>query len=98
MIAPIITTQPVNVESALPNSTVTFTVIANGKPLNYQWSGLVNGVEDSIPGATEATLTLESVTERDEGMYFCFISNRAGEVTTATVSLTVCKLNNYMIV
>ena len=91
VIAPTIMTQPMSVETALPNSNVTFTVEAVGDPLNYQWSRIVNGAEVPLPGATEATLTLESVTLSEEGMYFCFISNRAGNVTTDTVSLTVCK-------
>ena len=91
MIAPTIMTQPMSVEGALPSAIVTFTVEAVGDPLIYQWSRIVSGVEVTISGATEATLTLESVTLADEGMYFCFISNRAGNVTTDTVSLTVCK-------
>ena len=82
-------TQPMSVEGALPNATVMFTVVANGEPLIYQWSMIVSGVEEPI--ATEAALTLKNVTLADEGMYSCFISNRAGTVTTDTVSLTVCK-------
>ena len=91
VIAPTIVTQPMDVEAALLNSNVMFFVEAAGEPLGYQWSRIVNGAEVPISGATEATLTLESVTLADEGMYFCFISNRAGNVTTDTVSLTVCK-------
>ena len=82
-------TQPMSVETALPNSNVTFTVEAVGDPLNYRWSRI--GAEVPLPRATEATLTFESVTMANEGMYFCFIFNRAGNVTTDTVSLTVCK-------
>ena len=88
MTAPSITTQPMDVDGAFPDTEVNFTVIAEGGALSYQW--FRNGVE--ISGATQATLTLMNVNiEMDEGMYHCFISNLAGNVTTNNVSLTICK-------
>ena len=88
MITPIIVVQPENMDRVFPDSNIIFTVLVMGGALSYQWSR--NG--DEIPGETQATLTLEGVTvEEHEGMYSCFISNRAGNVTTDVVSLTVCK-------
>ena len=85
---PIIVIQPESMDGVFPNSNVTFAVIAMGGDLSYQWSR--NGSE--ISGAAQAILTLVGVTvERHEGIYSCFISNRAGNVTTDNVSLTVCK-------
>ena len=74
-------------EGIIPGSNVSFTVVAVGGLLSYQWSR--NGVE--IEGATQATLTLVNVTNADEDTYSCFIYNRAGNITTDAVSLTVCK-------
>ena len=91
VIAPAITTPPRSIDGALPDSTVTFNVVATGQPLNYQWYMVVNGPDITIDGAVEATLTLTNVTVENEGMYYCIISNRAGSVTSDTVSLTVCK-------
>ena len=79
--------QPESMDGVFPDSNVTFTVIAMGGALSYQWS--MNG--DEIPGETQATLTLVGVGMANEGIYSCFISNRAGNVTTDNVSLTVCK-------
>ena len=88
VVAPTITTQPMTIENAFPDSDVNFTVVAEGGALSYQWSR--NGVE--IEGATQATLTRVNVTiKRDEGTYSCFISNLAGSITTDNVSLTICK-------
>ena len=77
-----------DIENAFPDANVSFTVIAEGGALSYQWSR--NGVE--IEGATQATLTLVGVTiEGDEGTYSCFIYNMAGNITTNGVSLIICK-------
>ena len=88
VVVPTIVTPPMSIENAFPDTTVNFTVVAEGGALSYQWSR--DGV--IIRGATRATLTLVDVTiERDEGTYSCFIYNLAGNITTDDVSLTVCK-------
>ena len=88
MVVPTIVIQPMSIENAFPDTTVNFTVMAEGGLLSYQWSR--DGVE--IGGATQAMLTLMGVTiERDEGTYSCVISNMAGSVTTNNVSLIICK-------
>jgi hypothetical protein len=88
VVAPNIVTQPIDIENAFPDMNVSFTVVVAGGALRYQWSR--NGVE--IEGATQAMLILVGVTvEMDEGMYSCFISNQAGNVTTIDVSIIICK-------
>ena len=94
MIAPAIVTQPESI-GALVNSKVTFMVIASGQPLTYQWYMVVDGTNVPIFAATQATLTFEDVTAENEGMYYCIISNRAENVTTNTVSLSVCEYIQY---
>lgn len=83
--APIITVQPQS-QSLQAGSNVTFTVAAAGSTtLNYQWQ--FNG--QNIPNATNATLTLNSVTAANDGGYSVVVSNPYGSVTSATASLAV---------
>ena len=91
LISPTIVTQPESIDGVFPNSEVNFTVLANGQPLNYQWYMVVDGIPIILSGATRATLTFGDVTAENEGMYYCIISNREGNVTTNTVSLTLCE-------
>jgi pectate lyase/pectin methylesterase-like acyl-CoA thioesterase len=64
----------------------TFSVTAAGTaPLGYQW--LKNG--SNIPGATSATLTLNSVQAGDAGSYAVVVSNAGGSVTSPAATLTV---------
>jgi Immunoglobulin I-set domain len=62
----------------------TFTVVATGGELSYQWK---KGGTD-IPGATDATLALSNITTNDAGTYTVSISNAAGS-TSASATLTV---------
>jgi uncharacterized repeat protein (TIGR03803 family) len=83
--APIITTQPQN-QTAQTGSNVSFNITTSGYPLpNYQWQ--FNG--QNIPNATNATLTLNSVTAANSGGYSVVISNPYGSVTSTTASLAV---------
>ncbi len=65
----------------------TFTVVATGvAPLGYQWRK--NGTE--VPGATDATLTLGSVSLLDHGsMVDVIVRDTTGALTSAAVSLSV---------
>ncbi|MCX6929071.1 MAG: immunoglobulin domain-containing protein, partial [Verrucomicrobia bacterium] len=76
-VAPTITTQPVS-QTVNTGVNVTFTVVATGTaPLSYQWR--LNGT--NLPGATSATLTLNSVTAANAGSYSVRVRNSAGSVT-----------------
>jgi hypothetical protein len=82
--APVITTDPVSQTVDLASS-VTFTVVASGDSLTYQWQ------KDSvdIPGATSDSFQIASAQESDEGDYSCVVSNGAGSVESLAATLTV---------
>jgi hypothetical protein len=84
--APSITTQPVN-KSVTAGQTATFSVVASGTaPLTYQWQK--NTV--AISGATGASYTTPATTTADNGATFrVIVTNSAGSVTSASVTLTV---------
>jgi alpha-tubulin suppressor-like RCC1 family protein len=84
-IPPVITTQPVN-KTVTVGQTATFSVIASGTPLSYQWRK--GGV--SISGATGATYTTPTTISADNGTLFSVvISNSAGSVASSNATLTV---------
>ena len=82
-----ITGQPTSLLLILPGQSFTFTVVATGDSLVYRWQK--DGAD--ISGANSATYTIEAVAESDEGQYWCVVSNAAGNSTSATANLTVCK-------
>ncbi|MEA4846301.1 MAG: immunoglobulin domain-containing protein [Clostridiaceae bacterium] len=91
LVAPSITTQPSD-RTISEGGNTSFTVAATGTtPLSYQWkkngSDLSNG--GSISGATTATLTITGVQMTDAGSYTCYVSNDAGNMTSASATLTV---------
>ena len=84
--APAITTQPSDT-SVTTGSTATFNVVATGTaPLSYQWTK--NGTV--IAGATGSSYTTPATARADNLAPFAVtVSNAAGTVTSATVTLTV---------
>ena len=84
-LAPSITTQPVS-QSVASNSPATFTVVATGTGLFYQWLG--NGM--SIQGATSSIYTSPATSPADNGVEVSVvITNAAGSVTSSPAILTV---------
>lgn len=82
---PVVVTPPVAATVPL-GAPVSFTVVASGTaPLTFAWRR--NGA--LIPGAGAAVLSIVSVQESDAGSYTVTVSNGAGSVTTAPVTLTV---------
>src|ERR1017187_10012618 len=75
--APTITTQPQN-QTVNAGTTATFSVVASGASLNYQW--LFNG--QIISGAISSILTLNSVTAANDGNYSVVVSNSHGSVAS----------------
>ena len=63
----------------------TFTVVANGNNLTYQWQH--NG--NNINGATTNSYSISAATVSDGGTYNCLISNDCGTVSTDVVTLNV---------
>jgi hypothetical protein len=86
---PQITVQPSDV-AATEGSPATFTVVATGDDLQYQWQK----DRSDVSGATSASYSISSVASSANGSkYRCVVSNSAGSETsdeaTLTVSLTV---------
>jgi CSLREA domain-containing protein len=83
-IAPVATTQPAS-QSLCLGANATFTVAASNAS-GYQWRK--NGA--SIPGATGATLTLNSVTAADAGSYDVVIAGLCNtSITSNAATLTI---------
>ena len=84
--APVITTQPMSVVAPVGGS-ASFAVAATGSgPISYQWQR--NG--SNIPGAVEATYTLNGVSAADNGAQFrVLVSNNQGNVVSDNAMLTV---------
>ncbi len=86
--APAITDNPDDVVVHLGDN-ATFTVQATGTaPLHYQW--FRNDTDHPISGATQASYTLEQVSNADNnGHFFCRVSNGCGSATSEAATLTV---------
>ena len=76
--APIINTQPVS-QTVNAGQSASFTVVARGYPLNYQW----RKDETNLSGATDFTYHLGNAWFSDAGSYTVVVSNYLGSVTTA---------------
>jgi uncharacterized repeat protein (TIGR01451 family) len=84
-VAPTITASPTS-QTATEGDTVTFNVTANGtQPFTYEWFFGPN----SIPGATNASLSLATVTSTHAGTYHVVVRNSAGSATSADAELVV---------
>ena len=82
---PVITTQPVALIAGIGGS-ATFSVVATGSPiLRYQWQR--NNV--NIGGATNDTLTLNSLVSTDSATFRVIVTNDVGKATSASVKLSV---------
>jgi len=82
--APSITSQPTS-RRVTAGQSASFTVSALGPALVYRW--LFNGA--AISGATNATLTFDSVSLTHAGTYQAVVSNAGGEVRSAVATLAV---------
>ena len=91
--APVITSQPQNV-TVKAGETATFTVVATGIALTYQWEIDTKGDNDfvSINGTTgkgaSYTTGIRNM-ENNGTKYRCIVSNSAGSVTSRSATLTV---------
>jgi len=88
-----IITAPTN-QTVSAGSTVSFTVVATGFPLSYQWSTnggstfLADGT--NIGGATSSTLTLTNVQTWQAGTYTVVVTNQLqGTNLSATLTVTL---------
>lgn len=82
---PVILTQPTPL-TRYAGASASFSVVAGGTtPFSYQW--LKNG--GAIEGATDAVLTLTSLTSADQANYSVRVTNPNGQIVSATAALTV---------
>jgi hypothetical protein len=82
---PTINQQPLNT-TATTGVPVTFSVLATSDtPISYQWNK--NGAE--IPGATNASYTIQSPVAASAGGYYVVVANSGGSVTSSVASLYV---------
>ncbi|MCA8960017.1 MAG: S8 family serine peptidase, partial [Planctomycetes bacterium] len=81
---PAIVGSPTSTETCL-GATASFTVVATGDALAYQWRH--DGTP--VPGATSASYSLASVTGGDAGSYDVVVSNSVGSATSNAATLTV---------
>ena len=82
--APAITAQPVSLTQCA-GTNATFTVTATGTGLTYQWRK--NAV--NIPGATNASYTINNIAASDAASYTVVITGTCGNLTSAAATLTV---------
>jgi alpha-tubulin suppressor-like RCC1 family protein len=87
---PVISPQPQAQTVTYPGTTVTFTsgVVNGTAPLAFQWQ--FNGVD--VPGGTNTSLALSSVTSANAGSYHLVVSNAVGVVVSSNAFLTVLLL------
>lgn len=82
---PVITVQPAN-QSVITDATATFSVMATGPALTYQWKK--NGA--NITGATAAMYSTPAVTFVDNGaLYTVVVTNADGTVTSSAAALSL---------
>jgi hypothetical protein len=87
--AAVITTQPAS-QSVTTGQSVTFSVVASGDGLSYQWQR--DGKD--IAGATGASYTLANVQATDNGASFTIVvRNAGGSVTSAAATLKVTAMS-----
>ena len=83
-VSPVISGQPTNT-SVVAGQSASFTVVASGAGLRYQWR--VGGTP--VSGATNSTVLLTNLQLTQGGLYDVVVHNAAGAVISAAASLTV---------
>jgi hypothetical protein len=88
-IPPTITVGP-EPRTVCSGSNPTFSVIASGDALTYQWQKDGANINPATnPSAATPTLGLTGVTDSDEGLYRCIITNACGPITSTSAELIV---------
>jgi Concanavalin A-like lectin/glucanases superfamily len=82
--APVVVQGPVSA-TIYPGGSLNLSVVATGGGLHYQWK--TNGV--AIPGATQSTYSIASVTPANSGSYTVTITNNLGPAAAGPAVITV---------
>jgi len=95
--APTIVTQPTN-QTVSVGSVASFSVVANGGGLSYQWQRSNDGGStwnnvSGGAGGTTANYTLTTVAGDNGAQFRCYVSNSYGNVTSNAATLTVTCTN-----
>lgn len=85
---PNITQQPQDVAVNL-SGTASFSLVAAGPGLTYQWQKDSGVGMANIDGATSATFSIPSTVANDAASYRCRVGNTLGIISSDTVTLTV---------
>ncbi|MBQ1410967.1 MAG: leucine-rich repeat protein [Oscillospiraceae bacterium] len=87
---PVITSQPTSASVAL-GETASFTVVATGDELNYQWQYLRPNTDKWVDwsGKTSASVTAKATNANNGFQYRCIVSNEVDTVYSDIASLTV---------
>ena len=89
---PVIESQPLNSRNIQLGSDVTFTVLAVGLSLSYEWEfgdGTALPDNPDFIGVDTPTFTIQSVTRDDVDSYRCAVSNAAGTVYSIIANMSL---------
>src|SRR5208337_3418495 len=80
----LVSTAPVSLTNC-PGSSATFSIMATGSGLNYQWyhSGML------LPGQTTNSLILTNVSSTNAGLYSVVVGDACGDLLTNSATLTI---------
>jgi hypothetical protein len=81
----VITTQPVPAVTKCSGESATFTVMASGTNLQYQWQR--DGVD--LPGAQTTSYTIPAVSRLDSGVYRVVVADACRQIVSTGSTLTV---------
>ncbi len=94
--APIVNVQPTDATVRI-GDTVSFTVVASGIGLSYQWFGPdrqpLTDTDGEIEGSRTANVQIFNVEPDDTGEYFVRVSNADGSVTSKEAVLLIGECN-----
>ena len=92
---PVITTHPSSQDvDILQNAT--FTCIATGHGVIYQWTIGSGSFPNKVTGISSSTLVIPNVRPSDDNTYTCVISNDEGSISSNSVHLRVTGMTIIM--
>ena len=92
---PIITTQPSNLTVNVGDTAVFNAAVTGSLPLSFQWS--FNGLNNSIVGATNASLAITNVQLVNAGVYVLTVTNLFGLAVSSNATLTVIDVLDHFV-